>query len=88
MSVSRFGDLKSNGGVTSLLPQSSSISECNFSCRIPRLHKNPTIEIPSSACQTTLSASADVFRTGSFNDELSVGMIGIAENLTWKSRGN
>jgi hypothetical protein len=62
---------------TSLLPQSSSISVCNFNCRIPRLNKKPAIEIPSTVCQTTLSASPNVFLTSFLNDEFSVGITGI-----------
>jgi hypothetical protein len=72
----------------SLLPQSSSITVCNSSCRIPRLNKNPAIDIPSTACQTTLSASPNVSRTSSRNGELSVGITGIVANAISTPSGN
>ena len=70
------------------LPQSSSISVCSFNCFTPMLQSIPAIEIPSTTCQTTLSAIPKVFRTSSFNGWFNDGMIGIVSNAISTPCGN
>ena len=88
-SISRSDDgLRSTGMGAPSLPQCSSMFVCSCSCRMPRLDTNPAPAMPSTTCQTTLSASPNVFRTSSFNGCSRVGIDGIAANASWTPCGN
>jgi hypothetical protein len=55
--ISRPDDsLCSIGMGMSSLPQSWSTFVCSWSCRMPRLDTKPATAMPSTTCQTTLSA--------------------------------
>ena len=88
-SISRPNDsLPSIGVGMSSLPHSWSMFVCSWSCRMPRLDIKPAPAIPSTTCQTTLSASPNVSRTSSFNGCSSVGIDGIAAKASSTPCGN
>jgi hypothetical protein len=69
-------------------PQSLSMFVWSWTCRMPRLDTNPAPVMPSTTCQTTLSASPNVFCTSFFNGCSSIGIEGIAAKASSTPSGN